>query len=181
VQLVKHREQDAPMAVVIMGVSGSGKSTLGALLARTLTCPFLEGDDYHDVTAVAMMRGGEPLTDVERWPWLDRIGAALAHELRTQGRAVAACSALRRAYRERLTASAGVPIRFMLLDNDPAELLRRLSSRANHYMPPSLLESQLATLERPDAHELALTLDSHATPSALCSAALTWLQQPALS
>lgn len=170
-----------PMAIIVMGVSGSGKSTLGTLLARTLACPFLEGDDFHDANAVAMMRGGEPLTDAERWPWLDRIGFALAHEVERHGLAVAACSALRRVYRERLVLAVGAPIRFVLLDNDPEELLRRLASRPGHYMPPSLLASQLATLERPDQDECAVTLDSHAPPPKLCQQALEWLAQPALS
>ncbi|MEI9927539.1 MAG: gluconokinase [Sphingomonas sp.] len=169
------------MAIVVMGVSGSGKSTLGALLAQTLGCAFLEGDDFHDAVAVAMMRGGEPLTDAERWPWLDRIGAALAREVSTRGLAVAACSALRRAYRERLAAAAGAPIRFVLLDNDPDELLRRLNNRPGHYMPPGLLASQLATLERPDADEPAVALDSHDTPAELRDETLAWLAQPVLS
>lgn len=169
------------MAIVVMGVSGSGKSTLGALLAYALGCPFLEGDDFHDAAAVAMMRGGEPLTDAERWPWLDRIGAALAAEVKAHGVGVAACSALRRVYRERLAAAVGAPIRFVLLDNDPEELWRRLSNRPGHYMPPSLLQSQLATLERPAADEPAMTLDSHEQPERLCEEALAWLAQPVLS
>jgi len=160
-----------------MGVSGSGKSTLGTLLASTLGCPFLEGDDFHDAVAVAMMRGGEPLTDVERWPWLDRIGVALAREVVMHGVAVAACSALRRVYRERLATAAGIPIRFVLLDNDPDELSRRIASRPDHYMPPGLLASQLATLERPEPDEPAVTLDSHEPPPGLCRQALNWLAE----
>jgi gluconokinase len=169
------------MAIIVMGVSGSGKTTLGSLLAERLGCAFLEGDEFHDAAAVAMMRGGEPLTDTERWPWLDRIGAALAAEVAGQGLAVAACSALRRVYRERLAAAAGRPLRFVLLDNDADELWRRIASRPGHYMPPSLLASQLATLERPAPDECAVTLDSHAPPAKLCEAALDWLAQPAMS
>jgi gluconokinase len=169
------------MAVIVMGVCGSGKSTLGALLADTLGCAFFEGDDFHDSAAVEMMRGGEPLTDAERWPWLDRIGTAMAGEVATRGIAIAACSALRRVYRERLAAAIGAPTRFVLLDNDPEELWRRLTDRPGHYMPPSLLESQLATLERPGADEPAVTLDSHAEPARLCREALDWLAQPVLS
>lgn len=170
-----------PMAVIVMGVSGSGKSTLGDLLAASLACPFLEGDDFHDAAAVAMMRGGEPLTDVERWPWLDRIGAALAQDVRAHGMAVAACSSLRRVYRERLAAAVGAPVRFVMLDNDADELWRRLTSRPGHYMPASLLESQLNTLERPDPDECAVILDSHEPPAQLCRKALDWLGQPALT
>jgi gluconokinase len=122
-------------AVIAMGVSGSGKSTLGALLARELDCPFLEGDDFHDTSSVAKMRAGQPLVDDDRWPWLDRLGLAVGEVLASQGRVVAACSALRRGYRERLRAAIGAPTRFVLLDASRDELLRRLEDRSGHYMP----------------------------------------------
>ncbi|NTS64584.1 gluconokinase [Sphingomonas sp. HHU CXW] len=160
-----------------MGVSGSGKSTLGALLARALHCPFLEGDDFHDEAAVAKMRAGHALVDDDRWPWLDRLGRALEQTAAENGCAVATCSALRRSYRERLIAAAGNGTRFVLLDNDRDELLRRLSDRPGHYMPPSLLDSQLDTLERPSSDEPILALSSSATPHDLCEAAVTWLQR----
>lgn len=163
------------MAIVVMGVSGSGKSTLGGLLAKALGCPFLEGDDFHDPDAIAKMRAGQPLEDADRWPWLDRIGRALGEAATTNGCAVAACSALRRAYRERLTAAAGGRVRYVLLDNDRDELVRRLSDRPGHYMPASLLDSQLDTLERPTADEPVLTLQSNAVPDELCAAAIAWL------
>ncbi|WP_088333643.1 gluconokinase [Sphingomonas mucosissima] len=159
-----------------MGVSGSGKSTLGALLAEALACLFLEGDDFHDPAAVEKMRLGRPLEDADRWPWLDRLGGALREAAAADGCAVAACSALRRCYRDRLVAAAGVPVRFILLDNNRGELLRRLSNRQGHYMPPSLLDSQLDTLEPPGADEPVLTLDSRQTPARLCAAALDWLR-----
>ncbi|MDP1027326.1 gluconokinase [Sphingomonas sp. KR1UV-12] len=158
-----------------MGVSGSGKSTLGARLAHAYDCPFLEGDDFHAVAAVDKMRAGHPLTDEDRWPWLDRLGHALAAAAAEHGRAVAACSALRRVYRERLEAAVGGATRFVLLDNDRDVLARRLADRPDHYMPASLLDSQLATLERPGADEPALILDSNAPPDWLCNAAVTWL------
>lgn len=166
-----------PLAIVVMGVSGSGKSTLGALLARALHCPFLEGDDFHDEAAVAKMRAGHALVDDDRWPWLDRLGRALEQTAAENGCAVATCSALRRSYRERLIAAAGNGTRFVLLDNDRDELLRRLSDRPGHYMPPSLLDSQLDTLERPSSDEPILALSSSATPHDLCEAAVTWLQR----
>ena len=165
---------DGATAIVVMGVSGSGKSTLGALLARTLDCAFLEGDDYHDAAAVAKMRGGEALTDADRWPWLDRLGRALGNAA-TAGCAVAACSALRRCYRERLGAAAGGRVRFVLLDATREELARRLSERPGHYMPASLLDSQLDTLERPGADEAVLTLASDAAPDVLCQTVVGWL------
>jgi gluconokinase len=164
-----------------MGVSGSGKSTLGALLARALDCPFLEGDDFHDAAAVAKMRAGRPLGDEDRWPWLDRIGAAIGDVLTSGGGAVAACSALRRGYRDRLRAVIGAPTRFVLLDNSHDELLRRLTDRPGHYMPASLLDSQLATLERPGLDEAATALRADAPPEQLCDAALAWLAKSALT
>jgi gluconokinase len=163
-----------------MGVSGSGKSTLGAMLAERLGCPFLEGDDYHDAAAVAKMRGGKALTDADRWPWLDRLGHALGEAAAARGCAIAACSALKRVYRDRLdTAVAKVMaggVRFILLDASREELARRVGNRPGHYMPVSLLDSQLDTLEHPAADEAVLTLDSAETPEALCAAALEWLR-----
>ena len=158
-----------------MGVSGSGKSTLGALLARELSCPFLEGDDFHDTRAVAKMRAGQPLVDDDRWPWLDRLGLAIGEALTSQGRVVAACSALRRSYRQRLRHAIGAPTRFVLLDASRDELLRRLTDRSGHYMPVSLLDSQLATLERPEADEGVFRLDAGAAPEALCGITRAWL------
>jgi len=159
-----------------MGVSGSGKSTLGALLAGKLDCPFLEGDHFHDARAVAKMSAGQPLDDDDRWPWLDRLGLAVGETLASRGRVVAACSALRRSYRERLRRAIGVPTRFVLLDAGHDELLRRLTLRSGHYMPASLLDSQLATLERPGADEAVFTLDAAAPPEQLCGAAQAWLE-----
>ena len=165
----------AGLAIIAMGVSGSGKSTLGALLARKLDCPFLEGDDFHDASAVAKMSAGQPLDDDDRWPWLDRLGQAVGEALTSGGRAVAACSALRRSYRDRLRGAIAAPTRFVLLDASHDELLRRLTDRSGHYMPASLLESQLATLERPGADEAVFTLDAAAPPERLCDLTLAWL------
>lgn len=166
----------APLAVVVMGVSGSGKSTLGAVLATALGAPFLEGDAFHTAAAVAKMRSGEPLDDLDRWPWLDRLGAAIGEEVRAAGLAVAACSALRRSYRARLTAAIGGATRFILLDAAADELRRRLVARPGHYMPSSLLASQLGTLEPLAPDECAITLDASAPPEMLCRAAIAWLQ-----
>lgn len=164
-----------------MGVSGSGKSTLGGLLAGKLDCPFLEGDDFHDASAVAKMQSGQPLDDEDRWPWLDRLGAAVGEALASGDRVVVACSALRRSYRERLRQAIDAPTRFVLLDAGHDELLRRLTQRAGHYMPASLLDSQLATLERPDADEAVFTLDAAAPPERLCEIAQAWLEERALA
>lgn len=158
----------APMAVIVMGVSGCGKSTVGALLAERLGCRFLEGDMFHDPAAIEKMRRGTPLTDEDRWPWLDRVGEAVASAAAREGTIVVACSALRRAYRDRLRAAILAPTHFVLLDNSREEILRRLTARTHEFMSPSLLDSQFATLERPSADEPVLVLLGNASPEALC-------------
>jgi len=163
------------LAIIAMGVSGSGKSTLGALLAAKLGCPFLEGDDFHDAGAVAKMRAGQPLDDDDRWPWLDRLGRAVGQAVTTGRPVVAACSALRRSYRERLRGAIAVPTRFVLLDASHDELVRRLTQRSGHYMPISLLDSQLATLEPPGDDEAIFRLNAVASPERLCEAVQAWL------
>ena len=167
-----------PMAIVVMGVSGSGKSTLGALLAATLDGRFLEGDSFHDEAAIAKMRTGHPLNDEDRGPWLDRLGCAMGHAAQADGLVVAACSALKGSYRARLRNVAKAPLSFIMLDASREELARRLDNRSGHYMPASLLASQLDALEKPAADEPALTLDASRSPEALCEASLDWLCLP---
>jgi gluconokinase len=164
-----------------MGVSGSGKSTLGALLAQRLTCPFLEGDSFHAPSAVAKMKAGRPLDDDDRWPWLDRLGRAISDSIGSGGVAVAACSALKRRYRERLTVAIGAPTRFVLLQASHDELLRRLTQRPGHYMPASLLDSQLAALECPDNDEPVFHANPADTPERLCDLVAAWLADARLS
>ncbi len=156
-----------PLALIVMGVSGCGKSTLGKLLAEALGAPFLEGDDFHSQAAVAKMRGGEPLSDADRWPWLERLGLATAEAIAAHGSAVVACSALRKPYRDRLRAVIPAPVRFVLPDSSRESLLARLAGREGHFMPASLLDSQLATLERPVADENAIVLGVEASPETL--------------
>jgi gluconokinase len=148
--------------VVVMGVAGSGKSTVASLLADGLGWDFVEGDDFHPLANVDKMRRGIPLSDADRAPWLDRLNAEIRRRVTTRDPAVVACSALRHAYRERLR--QGVPLgrmTFVFLEADRATLERRLGERErhDHYMPASLLDSQLATLEPPTAAE-AVTVDS---------------------
>lgn len=136
------RSPHAP-AVVVMGVSGSGKSTIGALIAQDLGVPFVDGDSLHPVANVEKMASGTPLTDDDRWPWLAEVGRVLAT---SESGVVVACSALRRAYRDAIIdASPGTQL--VHLHGTPAVLGARLEGRSDHFMPSSLLDSQLATLE----------------------------------
>ena len=135
------------MIVVLMGVCGCGKTTVGRALAESLGWPFHDADDFHPPANVAKMASGTPLTDDDRWPWLDRLVDEMRRALAGNGHAVIACSALREAYRERL-AKAG-DVRFVHLAGDHDTIAARLSTRAHHYMPASLLDSQFAALEPP--------------------------------
>jgi gluconokinase len=136
----------APVFVVVMGVSGSGKTTVAEGIAARLHWRFQEGDELHPRANVEKMSRGEPLTDEDRWPWLDAIGEWLDERERAGESAVLTCFALRRSYRDRLR--SGRPgVRFCHVDA-PEEVLRdRLEHRQGHYMPASLLPSQLDTLE----------------------------------
>ena len=132
---------------VVMGVSGSGKTTVADGVARRNGWRLVEGDKLHPPANVAKMKSGTPLTDADRWPWLDRIAAEMSAVLARGDHAVLACSALKQAYRDRL-ARAG-DVRFVFLDGDYATIAARLAARTHEYMPPGLLDSQFAALERP--------------------------------
>lgn len=140
-----------------MGVSGSGKSTIGEALALRARLPFLDADDYHPPSNVEKMSTGIPLTDEDRWPWLAALGDAMRAAADAEGGVVATCSALKRAYRSRLSEHVGRPMIYALLDGSRETLFKRISARKDHYMPPSLLDSQLAALEKPGADEPART------------------------
>ena len=140
--------------IVVMGVSGSGKSTLGKELAKAEGWDFQEGDALHPQANVDKMRAGLPLDDADRAPWLDRVTAWIAGELRLQRNGVVTCSALKQAYRERLI-QAGAGVRFVHIEVTRDALQRRLQQR-DHFMPASLLDSQLQTLETPAEDENTL-------------------------
>lgn len=131
--------------IVVMGVSGSGKSTAASRLAAALERPFAEGDEFHPAANVEKMAAGEPLTDDDRWPWLDLLRDWMDARGAEGSSTVVACSALRRAYRDRLAAASGRVV-FAHVDVSAGELRRRMGER-EHFMPVSLLDSQLATLE----------------------------------
>lgn len=166
-----------PVRAVVMGVSGCGKSTVGQALAARLGVPFIEGDALHPGANVAKMAAGVPLTDDDRRDWLAAIAAQLAAAQVTG--AVVACSALKRRYREQLRAAAP-GLRLVHLTGPEPLLARRLAARSGHYMPPSLLPSQLATLEPPALDEHALILDITEPPEQLAAhAARQLLEHPA--
>jgi len=148
------------LPIVVMGVSGSGKTTLGQALAQALGRPFIEGDTLHPPANRAKMASGIALTDEDRWPFLDNVAQALRDSPEP---AVASCSALRRVYRDRMRAVAG-NILFVMSRLTRGELEQRMAGRNGHFMPASLLDSQLATLEPLEADEDALLVDGTQTP-----------------
>ena len=160
-------------AIVIMGVSGCGKTTLGRELAAALGVPFVEGDTLHPPANVAKMRAGIALDDRDREPFLARVADALA----TAGPrgAVASCSALKRSYRDLIRARAGAVVTFVWPRLERAALAARLKQRRDHYMPASLLDSQLATFEPPAEDEHAIVVDGAETTAAQVAHALAAL------
>lgn len=142
-------KMSAPLAIVVMGVSGCGKSTIGALLARALGCAFLEGDAFHPAANVAKMAQGVALQDADRWPWLHHLASEAGEVAQRDGCVVLSCSALRQSYRQAIGDQAGVATVFIHLAVPTEELERRMGAREGHFMPTSLLQTQLATLEPP--------------------------------
>ena len=146
-------------ACVLMGVAGCGKSAVGSVLAEMLGWTFVEGDSLQPAANVARMASGLPLTDAHRWDWLDAVGAAIALAARKGEGSVAACSALKRAYRDRLR-SYDDRILFIHLEIDKATAASRVAARKGHFMPPSLVDSQFADLQPPGPDEMAVLLDA---------------------
>jgi gluconokinase len=158
---------DHRLALIVMGVSGSGKTTLGEALAKRMGIAFFDGDEFHSAEARAKMTSGVPLTDEDRSPWLDRIGARLADAAGHPDGAIVACSALKRAYRDRLRAAVGSALRFIFLKGDKALMRSRVAERKGHFMPASLIDSQFATLESPEGEDDVVTLGAEADVSRL--------------
>ena len=151
--------------LVVMGVSGSGKSTVAIPLAERLGWPFLEGDALHPADNVAKMKAGTPLDDADRAPWLAAIAAWIDERLRAGTGGVVTCSALRRAYRDRLR-HAGDGVIFVYLKGAKSVIATRVAERHGHFMPPALLDSQFATLEEPALDERAIVIDISRPPDA---------------
>ena len=150
--------------LVIMGVSGSGKSTVAGILGGRLNWDLEEGDDLHPPANVAKMAAGQALTDEDRWPWLDRVAAWITEHTRAGEPGIVTCSALKRSYRDRLR---GPSVVFVHLAGTKDTIGRRLTTRTGHYMPPSLLESQIETLEPLGPDENGIVVDVGRSPKEL--------------
>ncbi len=169
------------MIVVVMGVSGCGKSSVGQAIAERTGWCFIEGDDLHPEANRKKMASGTPLDDDDRWPWLDAIAEA-ARDIETQGgSAVVACSALKQVYRDRLARGSST-VNFIHLNGDRQKILERMQARADHFMPPGLLDSQFATLEPPSpgtrihVFDISSTVDDIANQSVAALASSTGTQ-----
>lgn len=163
------------LRIVVMGVSGCGKSTVSQALAQRLGLQMVDGDDLHLHESVAKMRAGVALQDADRWPWLDRIGDCLAGSGDSPPGRVVACSALRRAYRDRIRAKAG-QVCFLFLKGDYELIAQRMRQRVGHYMQAGLLDSQFQTLEAPEPDEKdIITLDISTPMSSLIDQAVAAL------
>lgn len=152
---VPHRSENVPTAIIVMGVAGSGKSSVGETLAAALGYRYIEGDSLHPAANIERMSQGIPLTDDDRWPWLQAIG----QHLHAGSGQVVSCSALKVIYRDYLRQACGPPLAFVYLDGTRALLQTRMTQRTGHFMPPGLLDSQLATLEVPTGEPGVVTVE----------------------
>ncbi|PWT92473.1 MAG: gluconate kinase [Proteobacteria bacterium] len=152
---------EIPCTLIVMGVSGSGKSTVAEALSKRLGWRFEDGDNFHPASNVAKMHAGHPLTDEDRWPWLNAIADEIERTCKAGGHVIIACSALKRAYRDVLLRGRD-DVRFVFLRGAQELIADRLAHRKGHFMPPGLLTSQFRTLEPPDAseHVIAVSIDA---------------------
>ena len=151
------------MIVILAGVAGSGKSTVGKILATRLGWPFEDSDLLHSTADIAKMVSGKPLTDADRWPWLDTVCAWMDQQTAAGKSAIMACSALKRSYRDYLRRDRP-DVKIVLIDVDKATLMARLAGRHGHFFPKKLLQSQLADLEMPAPDEHVLVVPATGTP-----------------
>jgi gluconokinase len=163
----------APL-VVVMGVSGSGKTTAGEALGARLGLRYADADGFHPQANVDKMHAGQPLTDEDRWPWLDAVGDWLAGY--TETGAVVSCSALRRVHRDRLRGKVPTAVFWHLAGPEPL-VQKRMDARRDHFMPPSLLHSQYETLEPLEPDEQGLTVSLDQTVEALVEGFVGWLRR----
>ena len=159
------REEELRLFVV-MGVSGCGKSTIATALAEACDAAVIDGDNFHPAENIRKMSEGTPLTDEDRWPWLERVGREMKQ---SNGQVFCACSALKRSYRDKITAAATEPVMFLHLQGSKELIGARMRQRDGHFMPTSLLESQFAALETPGTEERAVSVDIDRTESEIVS------------
>jgi gluconokinase len=163
---VSDKVREIPCALVVMGVSGSGKSTIADKLAERLSWKYEDGDKFHPLSNVAKMSAGQPLTDDDRWPWLQAIADEIDRVCKARERAVIACSALKRAYRDILVHGRN-DVRIIFLKGTQELIAARLNLRKGHFMPPGLLASQFKTLEPPGTEENPMTVSIDASVDAI--------------
>jgi carbohydrate kinase (thermoresistant glucokinase family) len=159
-----------------MGVSGAGKSTVGKLIAAHLDCPFRDADSFHPAANIAKMSRGEPLTDADRWPWLEAIAAWIAEHRAAGMTCVVTCSALKRRYRDLVTATQRADVRLVYLKGDFDLIDARLKARVGHFMPTGLLRSQFDALEEPGREENPLVVPVDAPPEKIVATIATMLE-----
>jgi gluconokinase len=158
-------------AAVAMGVASCGKTSVGQAVAQVLGATFIEGDSLHPKANIDKMSAGIPLDDDDRWRWLGLVGV----QLQGQDARIVSCSALKRAYRQHITTRAKRPVSLVFLEGSHEHLEQRIAARKGHFMPPSLLSSQLTTLERPAKDERAQAFDVAGTVDEIVAAASAWL------
>jgi len=163
------------VTIVLIGVSGSGKSTVMARLRERLDWPSAEADEFHPPANVAKMSSGQPLNDADRWPWLRALAVWIGAREAAGENGVVTCSALKRSYRDLLREGHG-SVRFVHLAATADVLQRRMAQRRGHYMPPSLLSSQLETLEPLQPDEPGIVVSSELPPDQIVDAIETWLR-----
>lgn len=164
------------MHIIVMGVSGSGKSTVGEQLAAALNLPFLEGDSLHPKPNVNKMASGVPLQDEDRWPWLDTIGERI---MAAENGIIVSCSSLKKSYRDRLRSASNGPLLFVFLDGSFDVLYEHMGHRTGHFMPVTMLESQLATLESPVGEPFVFRADVIDPIEKIVADSLNWVKSTA--
>jgi carbohydrate kinase (thermoresistant glucokinase family) len=160
--------------LVVMGVSGCGKSTVAGLLSERLDWPFMEGDSLHPEANVAKMAAGQPLTDEDRWPWLEQVADWVEDRLGAGEDGIITCSALKRSYRDTIRRGSDAVV-FVHLTGERSTLEERMRGRSGHFMPASMLDSQLATLEDPEPDEPSLRVPIEQSPDRIADQVVTEL------
>jgi carbohydrate kinase (thermoresistant glucokinase family) len=166
--------EKAPLVIVLMGVSGSGKSTVGAELSRMLGWPFRDADSFHPPANIDKMSRGVPLTDADRWPWLDAIAQWIDDRLSHCAPGIVSCSALKRAYRRRIVGGRA-RVGLVYLKGEIGSIAARLAARTGHFMPAALLASQFEALEEPEPDERPVIVSIEEPPARIAATIVTKL------